>query len=350
MFFSKNALLGTAKPVLRRAFNRAALLVALPALLLSATSCKDDDDPALTPAPTQQNIVQLAQGNANLSTLVAAVVKTNLATTLSGTTELTVFAPTNTAFEALDAPFKTAASINAITDAATIATLRGILLYHVIAGDVKAAAITSGAKVTQRTATTGINDNTIYLSKNATGVFINGGSQVTTADVDASNGVVHVINKVLVPPSKNIVQIAQTTPGFTALVEAVVKTGLAGTLSDEAINYTVFAPTDAAFAALPIADFRTAASINAITDAGTIATLRNVLLYHAAAARVFSSDLTNNQTVTTAAAAPNNTVTITTTGVAKVKGRSNATAAGISAVDIVATNGVVHVIDQVLLP
>ncbi len=350
MFTSKNALPGAVKPVFRRVLNRVALLVALPALLLSATSCKDDDDDNTpTPAPTQQNIVQLAQGNANLSTLVAAVTKTNLAGTLSGTTELTVFAPTNAAFAALQDPFKTAASINAITDANTIAALRGILLYHVIAGDVKAAAITSGSRATQRTATTGINDNTIYLSKNATGVFINGSSQVTTADVDASNGVVHVINKVLIPPTLNIVQIAQGNPNLTALVAAVVKTGLAGTLSDANANFTVFAPTDAAFAALPD-PFKTAASINAITATADIDFLRNVLLYHAAAARVFSTDLTNNQTVTTAATAPNNTVTITTTGGARVKGRANTTSSGITGVDILATNGVIHVIDQVLLP
>jgi uncharacterized surface protein with fasciclin (FAS1) repeats len=332
-----------------RLFLRAATLLTLPALLLIGTGCSDDDDDNNTPAPTQQNIVQLAQGNTNLSTLVAAVTKTNLAGTLSGTTELTVFAPTNAAFAALPDPFKTATSINAITDANTIAALRGILLYHVIAGDVKAAAITSGARTTQRTATTGINDNTIYLSKNATGVFLNGASQVTTADVDASNGVVHVINKVLLPPTQNIVQIAQANSNLTALVAAVVKTGLATTLSDANANFTVFAPTDAAFAALPD-PYKTAASINAITAQADIDFLRNVLLYHAAGARVFSTDLTNNQSVTTAAAAPNNTVTITTTGGAKVKGRSNATASTITAVDILATNGVIHVIDQVLLP
>ena len=333
---------------IRQVFGRATTLLVVPALLLSATSCKDDDDPAPA-APAQQNIVQLAQGNANLSTLVAAVTKTSLATTLSGTTELTVFAPTNAAFAALPDPFKTAASINAITDAATITALKGILLYHVIAGDVKAAAIMSGAKLTQRTATAGVNDNTIYLSKNATGVFINGTSQVTTADVDASNGVVHVINKVLLPPSQNIVALAQATPTLSALVAAVIKTDLVATLSAGTANFTVFAPTDAAFAALPD-PFKTAASINAITDAAIINSLKNILLYHAAAARVFSTDLTNNQTVTTAAAAPNNTVIITTTGGAKVKGRTNATPSGITAVDILATNGVVHLIDQVLLP
>ncbi len=326
---------------------RLALVGALPALL-SVTACKKDDD---DPAPAQKNIVEVAQSDANFSALVAAVTKTGLAPTLSGTTQLTVFAPTNAAFSTLPDPFKTAASITAIaaTDAATISALRGILLYHVLAGEVKAADITSGAKVTQRTATTGINDNTLYVSKNATGVFINGGTQVTTADLDASNGVVHAINKVLLPPAQNIVQIAQGNTSLTALVAAVVKTDLAGTLSGGTANFTVFAPTDAAFAALPD-PFKTAASISAITDAAQIAALKNILLYHTAAARVFSSDLTNNQVVTTGASAPNNTVTITTTGGAKVKGRTNTTPSAVAIADILATNGVIHVIDQVLLP
>lgn len=343
MFTFNNRPLG-----IRWNLGRFATLLALPALLVTTGCKKDDDDPAPT-TPAQQNIVQIAQGNANFSTLVAAVVKTDLTATLSGTTELTVFAPTNTAFSTLPAPFNSAASINAITDAATINTLKGILLYHVIAGDVKAAAITSGARTTQRTATAGLNDNTIYLTKNATGVFINGATQVTTADVDASNGVIHGINKVLMPPSQNIVQIAQANTNLTALVAAVVKTGLTTTLSDAAANFTVFAPTDAAFNNLP-APFKTAASIGAITDPATIDALKNILLYHAAAARVFSTDLTNNQTVTTAAAAPNNTLTITTTGSAKVKGRTNTTPSNVTATDILATNGVIHVIDQVLLP
>ncbi|MBC7448933.1 MAG: fasciclin domain-containing protein [Hymenobacteraceae bacterium] len=97
------------------------------------------------------------------------------------------------------------------------------------------------------------------------------------------------------PAQQNIVQLAQANAGLTALVAAVVKTGLAGTLSDANANFTVFAPTDAAFAALPD-PFKTAASISAITDQAIIDALRNILLYHAAAARVFSTDLTNNQT------------------------------------------------------
>ncbi|GAB2964898.1 hypothetical protein GCM10027048_38010 [Hymenobacter coalescens] len=317
---------------------------------LGLTACDDDDD-AGNPTP-QSNIVQLAQANANLSTLVAAVQKADLVSTLSGSTELTVFAPTNDAFTQLPAPFNNAQSIGAITDPAQIATLRGILLYHVTAGDLDASELQARAYTTQRTATTGINDNSIYLSKPAAGgVFINGNTRVTQADIDASNGVVHVVDRVLVPPTQRISDIVvassnAATPQFRQLLRALQRPAAATLLAAAAnasANLTVFAPTDAAFQALLTQLNLT--SIDQIPDATLVSVLQLHIVNNA---RAFSPDLTNGQTVPTL----NGNVTVGVGGNAvTVRGAGNGTTpANVATANVLATNGVIHVIDRVLLP
>ncbi|GAA4384782.1 hypothetical protein GCM10023186_27520 [Hymenobacter koreensis] len=308
---------------------------------LGLTACNDDDESVAQ--PTQQNIVQLAQGNANLSTLVAAVQKADLVTTLSGTTQLTVFAPTNDAFSQLPAPFNNAQNITAITNTADIATLRNILLYHVTAGDVKAADLRAQAYTTQAAAP----NNNIYVSKPAAGgVFINGNTRVTTADVDASNGVVHVIDRVLMPPSQSIAQIvtarasASTNPEFTLLLQALQRPAAAPILTAAASqtgNVTVFAPTDAAFRAL-----LGNAQLSSVSDADLTAILSRHVI---GTGRVFSTDLAPG---TVATLGGNVTIAAAGTGFT-VRGASG-TAANITAANILATNGVVHVIDQVIRP
>ncbi|KUG08298.1 hypothetical protein ASU33_08975 [Solirubrum puertoriconensis] len=317
---------------------------------LGLTACDDDDDDS---GPAQSNIVQVAQSNSNLTTLVAAVQKADLGTTLSGTTELTVFAPTNDAFAQLPAPFNNAQNINGITDQNQIATLRGILLYHVLAGDLNANELNAQAYTTQRPASTGINDNTVYISKPAAGgVAINGNTRVAQADVDASNGVVHVIDRVLLPPSQRIPEIvvarasASTNPEFTLLLQALQRPAASALLTAAAnagANLTVFAPTDAAFRAL-----LQQLGFTSLDQVPNDVLVRVLQLHIVNNARAFSTDLTNNQTVATL----NGNVTIgVNNNAVTVRGAGNGnTPANVVTANLLATNGVVHVIDRVLLP
>jgi len=147
--------------------------------------------------------------------------------------------------------------------------------------------------------------------------------------------------------SNTVVDIALSNPDFSTLVAAVVKTGQVGFLSAAGLDATVFAPTNAAFANLP-APLNNAANIKSITDPATINLLRNVLQYHLIGARVFSADLREGISAPTLLAG--NNVSITLAGGPKVKGTGNTNGSNIVATDILARNGVIHVIDQVLLP
>lgn len=320
-------------------------------LSLSFASCSDDDDDDMTAAPSQ-NIVQVAQANPSFSTLVAAVTKADLATTLSGTGPFTVFAPTNDAFAKLTPPFNTAANIAAITDAAQISQLRGILLYHVLSSNTKAADIATGASsaTTARPATTvggtAINDNRLYLTKNGMGVFINGSTRVVTADVAASNGTIHAVDNVLLPPGQTIAEIVvasatrASNPEFTLLLQALQRPAAAAILTTagtQTANVTVFAPTDAAFRTL-----LNGTPLSSVSDANLTAILSRHVI---GTGRVFSSDLAAG---TVATLGGNVTVAAAGTGFT-VRGGTG-TAANITAANILATNGVVHVIDQVIQP
>ena len=295
-------------------------------LFFMLVSCKKEE---AVPAKT---IATLVTENSNLSLLRAAVVRAGLVETLSGQGTFTVFAPDNSAFAA--AGLGTEAAINAVPEA----TLRQIILYHVLAQEYASGSIPSA---TTELATAA--QANAYVTKNSNGVFVNGAA-VTTADIDAQNGVVHVINKVLMPPPGNLVQLAQANANLSFLVAAVVRasqgnTNVAAVLSGTG-PFTVFAPTNTAF---QNAGFSTIESIQQ-ADPNTLA---SILTYHVVGARVFSSDLTEGAKPATLNGA---SVTITLTGGAKVKGNSNNTASNITSTNIVASNGVVHVIDAVLLP
>ena len=301
-------------------------------------------------ATAQQNIVEIAISDPTLSTLVAAVVKTDLVGTLSDPgVNLTVFAPDDNAFSKLPAPFNNAANVSAITSQEEIDALTSLLLYHVLGAEVFSSAIANGrSSATTLKAMGTANDNTIYLSKTNARVGINGAAKVTAADVDASNGVIHKVDRVLVFPTRTIADIAVANPNLTALVAALVKTDLVGLFAAPG-DYTVWAPTDAAFAQLP-APLNNAENISGITDAATIAALSNILRYHVAASRYFSPDFgVPSLEVPTLADAPSNTI-ITAIGPLRVKGNSNAAAARVARSDVFSTNGVIHVIDKVLRP
>ncbi len=296
-------------------------------------------------------VVDVAVANPNFSTLVAAVTKTGLVEALSAPTlQGTVLAPTNAAFAKLAAPFNSAENIAAITDAATIETLRGILLYHVFVGRAWLGSVkANGFYTTLRPRVKGL-DNRVFISPSTIGeIFFNGSAKVLAAEVRASNGIIHVIDNVLIPPTQNIAEIAIANGNFKALVAALVKTNLAGVFNNSATaNYTVFAPTDEAFAKLP-APLNNAANISAISDAATINTLRNVLLYHVLSGRTFSPSIGDDQRLTTLLGHTNTLTTFRLAGV-EVQGKSNESFSSVVAANILATNGVIHAIDQVLLP
>ncbi len=311
------------------------ILAATSAATFIAACGSDDDDTQAPAAPV--SIAETAQG-AGLNALVAAATKAGLVPTLSDASQnLTVFAPTDAAFTSM-ATSLGFADAGAMVDALSAGDLAKILQYHVLAGRKTAADLASA----------GVTLPTLYsFDGSASTLALNTGSgvkltdavlteaSVTTANVAATNGVVHVIDKVLVPPGVlNVVQMAQLNPAFSTLVGAVVSADLAATLSGPG-PFTVFAPANAAFTAI------------APTVAGlSSAQLTTVLTYHVIADEVLSSEIpfgiavatVSGQNITINAGTPP-TITDTTP-----------TAANIAATDIRGSNGVIHVIDKVLIP
>lgn len=305
-------------------------------------ACGGGDDDAPPPATEPQNIVQIASANPDFSVLVSAVVKANLATTLSGSDLFTVFAPTNAAFNA-------AASALGFTDGAALvaalssADLAKVLLYHVASGRNLAASLSAGPLPTAYVFEGTPASVTLSVSS---GVVITDSvltqATVTTADLVASNGVIHVINKLLVPPGVlNIVQMAQLNPIFSTLVGAVVAAGLTDDLSAAPPpQLTVFAPVNDAFAA-----------IQSTVDGLTTPQLETVLKYHVLGTQVLAANIPFGTPVATLATPQ--TITINNNATAPAIATivdTTPTAADIVAVNIRASNGVIHVINKVLLP
>jgi len=302
-------------------------------IMLTSASCSKDDDPV---TPTDNTITGKVSGDASLSLLKTAVVRANLASTLQGTGPFTVFAPTDAAFTAAGL---TSAAING-TDPALLSK---VLLYHTLPARILAADVPAGPNAKVLTANSPA--DSVFVTKNANGVFING-IQVTAADISASNGVIHKIGTVLQPASGNIVATAQAA-GLDSLVKAVLRAtngpggnpALASTLSTAIL--TVFAPTNQAFTNL-----LTALGVSDINDI-PVGTLLAVLSYHVVGGRAFSSDLNNGPLTMLAGGS----TTISLSGSPSIRGNGNGgTASNITATNIVCTNGVVHLIDRVLLP
>ena len=305
-------------------------------LLITTISCSNDDDNTVTTQP--QNIVEIALETPNLTSLVAALTAADgdLVTVLQGDGPFTVLAPTNDAFTA----FLSANGFNTLEDVPTD-VLTQILLNHVIMADVVANdLITSGAGYTN-TLATGPNNNAMSLYFNTSaGVTFNGVSTVTQADIEATNGTIHIVDAVIGIPT--VVTFAVADPSFSTLVTALTDltpaTDFVSTLEGEG-PFTVFAPTNEAFSALP-----------AIPEEEA---LTQVLLYHVVGGNVTSSDLTNPGE-TTAETLQGDSITITLPGsegnIANITDASGATDIGIVAVDVQAGNGVIHVLNKVMIP
>lgn len=303
------------------------LLLTLSAGVLFTACNEDNNDP--------KSVVEIAQDNANLSILVDALQRADLVGTLNSDGPFTILAPTNEAFNALLNTLG-ASSLDDIP----VNQLRNILLNHVLSGDVRSTQLATGY---YGTLAKGPNDNAISLFADLTnGVKFNGTANVTTADVVGTNGVVHIIDQVLTIPT--VVNHALANPNFSILVSALTRSDLGvdyvSILSGDG-PFTVFAPTNEAFAAL-LTELG-ASSLNDIPAS----TLNEVLKYHVVSgANVRSTQLTNGQQVTTF---QGGTFTVNLSDGAKITDAKNRIA-NIIATDVQGGNGVVHAIDRVILP
>lgn len=292
-------------------------------------SCGDDDD-------DEKNIVEIASETDNLSTLVAALQQADLVSTLEGAGPFTVFAPTNTAFQAL---LDGNDDWNSLSDIPND-VLTSVLLFHVVGGEVRAADLTNTYANTSSTA----NGEAVSLQINVDGgVMFNGDTQPVTTDIEATNGVIHIVDKVMLPP--NVVTLAVNNSNFSTLVAALTDsrhtTNFVSVLSGTG-PFTVFAPTNAAFQALLDSNM----DWNGLGDI-PIETLEAVLLYHVVdGANVQSDQLSNGQTITMIG---NGTATIDLSNGAKIMTSSDQSI-NIIDTDVQGTNGVIHAIDMVLLP
>ncbi len=279
-------------------------------------------DKVLTPTDTPKDIPRTAQCTEIHDSLVAGVIQAELLETLQGTGPFTLFAPTDQAF--IDAGI----DLNALDTPEGKAALTDILLYHVVAGNVPSSAVTECL-----TANT-VNGNPIAFTV-GDGVMVNN-ANVTLADVNASNGVIHVIDKVLTPTStpNDIPRTAQCSGIHDSLVAGVIQAELMTTLQSDG-PFTVFAPTDQAFADAGI-------DLAALNTTEGKQTLADILLYHVLAGEVPAANVTDCLSVNTVNGNPLS-FTVGTSGV-MVNG------ANVTATDVATSNGIIHIIDKVLTP
>ena len=270
-----------------------------------------------------QSVYDVISSSSDHTTLKAAIDEANLSGALSDpNADLTVFAPTNTAFATLLGEL-------GLTPSELLANpdLSNILLYHVLGSEVKSTSLVNG------TFATTLEGDSVFVSLTANGTFIDQ-AEVIGNEIDADNGVVHVINDVILAQN-SLIDVAVSNGSFTILSQAIVKSGLAPALIDPMSELTVFAPTDAAFIAFLDEIELTAQELLDDED------LANILLYHVIGSAIESGDLTNASFATTLEG-DSVFVSLLSTG-------NFIDQAEILITDVEADNGFIHVIDDVLL-
>lgn len=306
--------------------------------LLFVYSCSDDDDNGVI-EPGSQNIVELALSAPDLTNLAAALQRANLVDDLQSGT-FTVFAPTNAAFEKFLTD-KGYASLEEVP----VDVLEQILLNHVIVGDFPSNALSTEYKSTLASEASSGNNISIYINTGS-GVTLNGISTVSFPNLDASNGVVHIVDAVIDLPT--VVDFALADDTFSTLVSALTRSDLTfdyvGTLSTAGgtnpAPFTVFAPTNAAFESL-----LNELQLSGLGDIDE-PTLKATLDLHAVAgANVLAVSLSDNMTVPTLGG----DITANITGGATLTD-INGRVSNIIVTDVQAANGVIHVIDKVVMP
>lgn len=283
-------------------------------------------DTVILPPADLADIVDTAVADGRFTTLVTAVQAAGLVDALKGEGPFTVFAPTDDAFAMLPE-----GTVESLLQAENIEQLKSILLYHVVEGKVMAADVTglsSAPTLLGKDLAVKVDMGNVYINE----------AKVVITDVETSNGVIHVIDSVLLPPADllDIVDTAVENGSFTTLVAAVQAAGLVDTLKGEG-PFTVFAPTDEAFAKLP------AGTIDTLLKPENIEQLKNILLYHVVSGKVMAADVVTLTSADTVLGQP------LTIKVEDGKVYLNDTVQVIIT-DVEASNGVIHVIDTVLLP
>lgn len=295
---------------------------------IAFSSCDDVEDKN----PEPEDVVDVLVDDPNFSILTSAVIAAELDDDLSGAGPFTVFAPN-------DAAIGDFISENGLTADGLLgsADLANILSYHVVSGNVMSSDVAAGP-------VTSLTGDMFYVSVDPNGgIWINGNTMITAVDKMASNGVIHTLDYVITPPTKSIAEIAveastASSPEFTQLVAALSRAGLVDAVSGGSNdNLTVFAPTDAAFENL-----YDALSVSGV-DEIDIDLLTDVLLYHVVPARAFSQDLRDGASLPTLLEGNNLSVDLPGLMI-------NESGLVTSMLNIHATNGVIHVIDQVLVP
>jgi transforming growth factor-beta-induced protein len=315
-----------------KAFRLPSLIIVLALVLAACAPAVAVVEPAAMPteasAPVEESsntIVDIAAGNPDFSTLVAAVLAADLAKALSGAGPFTVFAPTNEAFAKLPA-----GTLESLLLPENKQALTDILLYHVVSGSVLAADVVNLSE-----AETLLGKN-VNIKVDMGNVMINEATVVAT-DIIADNGVIHVIDSVILPPADlaDIVDTAVADGRFTTLAAALGAADLIETLKGEG-PFTVFAPTNDAFAALP------EGTVESLLLPENKQALTDILLYHVVAGKVMAEDVV---TLTEAETVLGQNVSI------KVDmGKVYINDSEVIITDIETSNGVIHVIDAVLLP
>uniref|UniRef100_UPI0030D7BE87 fasciclin domain-containing protein n=1 Tax=uncultured Planktosalinus sp. TaxID=1810935 RepID=UPI0030D7BE87 len=316
-------------------------LIHLFAILIATTilmGCSNDDDNG-TPMPEGNTIVDIVASDAEYSSLAAALDAADLTAVLASEGSFTVFAPNNTAFSAF-----LAANGFASLEEVPVEALREILLNHVVEGVNTSGDLTTGYITSLATGASSSENLSVFINTTS-GVEINGVSEVTEADINADNGVIHKVDAVIGIP--NVTTQALANPEFSVLVEALIAA------SDSNINYvdllsgsssspfTVFAPTNDSFTSL--------LNVLGLTSLEDIPQdlLQTVLNYHViAGANVRAEDLVNGQSVTTF---QGEDFTIDLDGGAKIIDATG-NPSNIIVTNVQTNNGVVHAIDKVLLP
>jgi transforming growth factor-beta-induced protein len=292
--------------------------------------------PTPEPTPAPQTIVDIAVADGRFGALASALTAANLVETLQGEGPFTVFAPTDEAFAKLPE-----GTLDALL--ADIPALSEILLYHVVPGKVMAADVVG---LDGKEAATALEGKSVAIKVDNGYVYLNENVMVSSTDIEASNGVIHVIDAVLLPPAEeamadapamDIVDTAVADGRFTTLASALTAAELVETLKGEG-PFTVFAPTDDAFARLPAGTLEgLLADIPALTE---------ILLYHVVPGKVMAADVVALDGKEAATALEGKSVAIKT-DMGKVYLNENVM---VTVTDVEASNGVIHVIDAVLLP
>jgi uncharacterized surface protein with fasciclin (FAS1) repeats len=277
----------------------------------------------VVPVNKGNTIVDVAVNAGSFNTLVAAVKAAGLVDTLNSKGPFTVFAPTDEAFARIPK-----ATLSDLLKPENIEDLRAILTYHVVPGRVLASDVVKLSSADTANGQT----LSIRFDEKKKAVFIDG-ARVVKTDIEASNGIIHVIDHVMLP--KDIVDIAVTSGSFNTLVAAVKAAGLVETLKGKG-PFTVFAPTDAAFAKIP------AETLKDLLKPENKAKLQAILTYHVV------PSLFDAKSVVKADSAK--TVNGNSFEIKMSKGKVYVDNAVVVKTDIKANNGIIHVIDTVLIP